>query len=269
MAQITTQAVLEPPHPPINLNNFIALNKYLSQLYNFDYLVWKRIGGYAEEETGYKNMIYQNSNNIMITGGILENVTIGSSSISGSTITLSNLNSATITNSSLSDSTLTDCEANQGSSTAKIKLCGTAYTNTTSATNLGIATTTLLQYNLPASSMNVDGSHIEIEGWGTFNTNANNKRVIAYFGATVLLDTGSLALNGSSWVINSTVIRTSANTQKAITRIVSSNALIVALTNISTPAENTANLINIKFTGQGAVDNDVVQQSMIVKFYNK
>ena len=268
MAQVTSKEIIEPPSPPVLITDFAGLNNYLNEVYRRDYSIWKRIGGYTQAETGFKNMSYQNANNITITGGRIETTSIVSCSIAGATITNSTFQTGSISNVDLSNSDLSDCGINQGGSSLFIGIGGNAFNSIIPKGSSGIVETNLIEYLMPANSMNADGIYIELEAWGTFAANSSNKTLRLYLGTAVLLEVPAIAANGGSWVINSSVVRASSSAQKANSKIISSNTSVGAYSSVTSPTADTTGVISIKCTGKGTSNNDVVQDGLIVKFFN-
>ena len=153
-----------------------------------------------------------------------------------------------------------------GSSSSYATIGGTANVNTTAVGNVGTGEDDLITYALPANALAANGDYVEIEAFGTLASNANNKEVKLYFGSTVLLTTGSIALNGGDWAIRARVIRTGAATQKAIAWISAGNSLIAAFADYTTPAETLSGSVTIKCTGEATSNDDIVQEGLIVRY---
>jgi hypothetical protein len=256
------------------------LFNYLTDFYKHSYFIWDRTGGYnssvvdaseikvsAEEINSLSgistavtvqvqldskasisslgSMAYQNFNSVSITGGSLQNVFISNSDIEQTNILIK-----------------------QGSSGEQMEAGGVSIVDTTATGNIGAGEDDLITYTLPLDSLDRDGAFIEIEVFGTFASNANNKRVRLYFGSTVVYDTTSVAANSGSWIIKSRVIRTSSSSQKAITEIISNNILIVNGSSYTTPSEVLTGNVNIRCTGEAVANDDVVQEGLIVKLFN-
>ena len=285
--------VIAPPAPPTQvkeLNN--ELSDYLKNLYGFNYLMWVRTGKFNSiipdlsdlkvstyelnalanidtsqtiqnkldkliEISSVGTMAYQDNNAVNIIGGNLTNITLANIL---NTINNLSLNNATITAS--------DITINQGISGYAMTTGGIVFISTSSATNVDNAQTDLLYYNLAANSLNAQFSFIEIDAYGIFGANANNKRIRLYFGTTSIYDSGDIAFNGSSWHIKAKVIRNTSTAQQCIIDIITSDTLLPSSTVTSS---STANLINtniIKCTGLSSISNDITQKGLIIKLYN-
>lgn len=297
----TQQSVLSPPPMPTltrklptleDIRQYISsdLFNYLTNFYKHAYLMWERSGAYEtsdfnlvevkisaqeantligidtsktvqtqlNEKTNTANlgtMAFQDSDDVAITGGSIVAVSENNVIINNSNIFDGIIQNATIL-------------AKQGSSYDVMTIGGVVTSNISSIGNSGIGEDNLIQYLLPANTLDVNQCFLEIDAFGTFAGNANNKRVRLYFGSTILLDTTLVAANAGSWSIHAKVIRVNSNAQKSISTIISSNASIVDSSSyIATTEDLTANII-VKCTGQGLVNNDVVQEGLIIKMFN-
>jgi hypothetical protein len=230
-------------------------------------------------------MAYQDFDSVSITGGSLGNVFMDQSDIDLSDITNSDIDLSDITNSDIdlsnitnsdidltditnSDIQQTDILVKQGDSTIQMPIGGVANVNTNAQGNVGAGEDNLLSFILAGDSLTVNGSFIEIECFGTFASNANNKRVRLYFGSTVIYDTTSVAANSGSWTIKSRVIRIGSSSQKAISTISSNNVLIVNGSSYTTPTESLTGNVQIKCTGEAVANDDIVQEGQVIKLFN-
>lgn len=140
------------------------------------------------------------------------------------------------------------------------------HVNNTDVGNVGTGEDDLMTYTLPGKTMTTDKDFIEIEGTLTFNTNANSKRVKAYFGATQIFDSTAQLQNGGSMSVYIRVTRTGAATQDVTVRMVSNSALYTYTSNYTTAAETLTSNVIIKFTGEATSNDDIVQKEMVIKF---
>lgn len=193
-----------------------------------------------EDSANLGTMAFQNANGVAISGGTIVGV-----SISGSTITIP-----------------------VGGSTQNATTGGVLHADTTAVGNVGTGEDTLITYTMPANALNGNLQFLEIRAFGTVAANANNKEIKLKFGTTTLIATGAVAANSGSWEITATVIRTGASSQKAITKIISNNTLILDDSSYTTPTENTASSIVIQCTGEGTSNNDIVQEGLIIKWFS-
>lgn len=282
---ISSTRILQAPTPDI-LKDDSAHYRFLLELYN-------RTGGYTPSQTDLKgltasvaelntldgvnldetvqeqldarvklgslgDMAFQHSNDISVTGGSLESVSINNSQANQLGISQVSIVSGTINSTEITTPT--------GSSAVALS-SGVIDTDLVAKGSVGAAETDLISYLLPAATLDVLNSHIEIMGFGTFAANANNKQLKLKFGSTTLYDSTALALNSGSWKVVAHIFMVSNTVQKCVVEISSSNAL---LTNSVVYLQATETLTldqNILFTGTATTNDDIVQESLTVKFY--
>ena len=127
-----------------------------------------------------------------------------------------------------------------------LSLSGMLKVDTTSAENSGTGATDLITYSLPANSLTNDGDILEIEVWGEYAANANNKTVVLAFGSQTILTTGSIGANNGTWSIKTTIIRTSASSQEIVSNILSSNSDVSDSATRNAGTQNTATALTIR-----------------------
>ncbi|MGA1047382.1 MAG: hypothetical protein ACO3UU_05190 [Minisyncoccia bacterium] len=162
--------------------------------------------------------------------------------------------------------TLTNKTIDAGSNTI-LHIPTTLKSDTTQTGNVGTGEDNLIAYSLPANTLDTDGDFIEITAFGTMAVNANNKTLKLYFGSTVIYNSGASAVNGASWNLNATIVRTSATTQKCIVSMLSEDTTLIDSAEYNTAAESLSGSVTIKCTGEATNDNDIVQESLIVKWW--
>lgn len=300
MAVTSPVSVLSPPPRPVimrgagleEITRYITndLFNYLTDFYKHAYIMWTRTGAYdsttfnlfelkvtAQELntligiittktvqtqlnekaniSSLGSMAYQNSNSVAITGGTVDTATLNNDTINNSTYVGGSISNA-------------DIYPKLGSSLNLMEVGGVANTDMTALGNVGAAETDLITYTLLANSLDAGNAFLEVEAFGTFASNGNNKQVKLYFGSSVLIDTGSVAANAGSWILHARVIRINSNAQKSITTIISDNSLIINKSSYVTPTEDLTTNIIIKCTGQGTANNDIIQEGLIIKMFN-
>jgi len=104
-------------------------------------------------------------------------------------------------------------------------------------------TTTIKAKTLPK-----DGDRLVVSAWGVFAVNGNNKRVTMQFGATTLVSSGVVVLNGKAWWLIAEIVRSGAATQLGIGEYTADTATAEVMTKTA-PAENLAADIVLKVTG--------------------
>lgn len=143
---------------------------------------------------------------------------------------------------------------------------GTMHVNTTSVGNVGAGEDDLMTYSLPANSLAADLDYIHLEMSGTFAATGANKRVRAYFGSTVLIDTTAVPFSSEHWTIESTIVRTSGTTQRAKTNLRTSFATVVTCA-YATPGETLSGAVTVKCTGEATSNNDITQTMHVVQWW--
>lgn len=148
-----------------------------------------------------------------------------------------------------------------------IKLGGQLNVNTGSEPNSSTSETDLLSYTLSAKQLVNNGDVIEIDSWGVYAANSNNKTVKLKFGSQTILDTGAIAANDGSWRIKAKIIRTANATQEIITEIISSNSSVVDSTTRTAGTQDLTTDLDIKVTGQGGASDDITNYALIINLY--
>jgi len=258
--------VLQPPRPSMDTNS--------SEFFSLIYELWNRSGGYESSNPDLKGlkasvselntlvgvrtddtvqdqldtkanqadlgtMADQDADNVAITGGSIEDVTISNSNVT----------------------------IRAGGSVVDIPLGGTLTVDTTSVGNVGAGEDTLITYSMAANTLNLDGNFLEIFAWGITAANANNKTIKLKFGTTTLLDTGAVAANNANWSITSKIIRTAAATQQVISSIISDNSLIIDSSTFTASTEDLTTSLSILCTGEATTNDDIIQKGLIVKWF--
>lgn len=158
-----------------------------------------------------------------------------------------------------------------GTGTGLSNAVGVADVNNTAVGNVGAGTDDLMTYSLPANSLSGNEKGVRITAWGTFANNANAKTLTMNFGSTVIL-TNALTINvGATWYMEAYVFRTGVDTQDYIAKLITVGAAGVAVNDIEngTSAQDDGAAITIKCTGAATTDNDIVQEGMIIEFFNQ
>lgn len=143
----------------------------------------------------------------------------------------------------------------------------------TSGANSGTAETDLSSYTLPAGTLSADGKCLRVTLFAAFGATGNQKSVRFYFGSTsILLPNATTASGGTAYHVW-TICRTGATSQVIFGRasLAGSNTGNESQNTdqFQTPAENTANAITIKVTGQSnAASNDILLKGFVVELLN-
>lgn len=154
-----------------------------------------------------------------------------------------------------------------GTGTATTTVGGTLNVNITGVGNVGAGEDDLMTYAVPANVLATNKDYIEIQAEGTFATSLNNKQLKAYFGATAIFDSGSLAITTQTdWTLRCTIIRTAATTQRANCFLNTSNATLSSYAKVTTPTETLSGAVTFKTTGTATDDNDIRTESIITRY---
>jgi hypothetical protein len=128
--------------------------------------------------------------------------------------------------------------------------------------NLAATETDAYLHALAGGTLAADGDAIEFEASGTFTASASvDKRIRVYLGATIVFDSGMLAIiTAESWHLRGSIVRTGAAAEKVAATLTTSDGTIQAIAGYSTAAENLAVGQGIKLTLNGTLANDVVAE---------
>lgn len=145
------------------------------------------------------------------------------------------------------------------------RAAGLVSLNTADAPNSTTSEEDLITYSLPASRLASSNHAIRIKAWGVTAATTETKRARLYFGATVIADTGSIALNDGSWMLDALVARTSSTgAQKSAGTAMFSSSPIVT---VAAPAENplSTSAIDIRITGLATSTGDMTARALSVE----
>lgn len=152
--------------------------------------------------------------------------------------------------------------------TSLASIGGVANLNTTAVGNVGTGTDDLITYSLPASALSANGKGVRITAWGTTANNANAKTVTLDFG-TQTIETEALTTSQASvWLIQALVFRTGSNTQDILARLFQDGATQINDMTITAGTQTDTAAITIKCTGNATADNDIVQEGLLVEYFN-
>lgn len=148
------------------------------------------------------------------------------------------------------------------------RLTGTLAPSTTAVGNTGVGEDDLLNAAFEASSLSAAGKSLHLVVMGTTAANANNKRIRAYFGASLVFDSGIQTSSGLDWKLTMDLIAATGTSQKAITRLEWGNAGAGSGTTYTSPAETATGAITVRVTAEAVATNDVVLQARTAFFGN-
>jgi hypothetical protein len=144
---------------------------------------------------------------------------------------------------------------------------GVLENNTTSIGSIG-ASSDLMSYTLSKNSLITTGDYIDINAFGTFASNANNKTISLVFGSTTIYTIGATAINSGSWDLKARIIRTGSATQEIMVDANGTNAVLIK-TKYTAGTEDLTTDLTIKVSATGVADNDVVQKNLTIKIYSQ
>ena len=148
---------------------------------------------------------------------------------------------------------------------------GTLEVNTTAVGNVGTGEDDLMSFVLLGNTLNNVGDHIDFNSSGTIGASVlTNKRIRIYVGSVNIFDSTSLLLSlAGNWSIEGRIIKHSSTQIKANCVATYSGNLSLSPATISTP-ETTLDLTanqTIRWTGTATNNNDVVQSSMVLRWF--
>lgn len=129
---------------------------------------------------------------------------------------------------------------------------------------------TLFTYTLPANSLAVVGSEVNILAWGSVAATSATKTVKVYFGA-ISQSVPYTTTQTGAWAVNMTVIKQASNVQMAITEVDALGATTVRTITVTTNgAETDTAGIVIKVTGTSSVGtaNLILANGLVVSGAN-
>ena len=136
----------------------------------------------------------------------------------------------------------------------------------------------LKSYTVPANTLVTNGDILRFTCVYRCAANATTKRIRVKFGATTLIDSTAIALNGADVVIEGWIMRTGATSQSVHTRATQSadgqvwSTALGGAVGFAAPSETLSGAITFKTTvtlGAGAALNDVIQDAFIVEYLRK
>lgn len=133
------------------------------------------------------------------------------------------------------------------------------FVSATQGSSVLLAETNLFSFTVKGWMFSRDLESIQGYAVGRFAATAGNKRVRVYFGATLIFDTGALAIAAaSSWSLNFQIIRTGNATQKCSVHYASSSAVLIASSSYVASTETMSADSVFRVTGTGVATGDVL-----------
>ena len=136
--------------------------------------------------------------------------------------------------------------------------------------NVGAGEDDLITTSIPAAALSEAGKGVRITAWGTTANNANAKTLKVYFGTQVVLTNSLTASIAGVWKSETLVFSTGTDTQDWVSRLATLGAAGVALNDVEvgTATQDDGAAITIKATGEAVDNNDIVQEGLLVEFFN-
>jgi hypothetical protein len=135
------------------------------------------------------------------------------------------------------------------------------------------AETTLKSFTIPGSTLATNGDLIRFRATLRTAGNANNKTIRVKFGATTLVTLGAGAFNADFLIVEGTIVRTGAATQRAMVSSQSLGTIIGDRNRVdgTTPAETLSGDVVLAVTGQNgtAAANDIICDGLLVEYLRK
>jgi len=154
-----------------------------------------------------------------------------------------------------------------GTSLSSATVGGMVYVSTTAVGNITTGEDVLISsYVAPASALSEAHDAFEITAYGTYGATANTKQIKVYFGTTVILDSGAVAINSGDWTLDCRVTRTGATTQKSVCKIATDNTLLPMDVDVTSPTETLSSTKEIYLTGTATATDDIVQSYLGVEW---
>lgn len=259
------EVIIEPPHP----NDYTDEKEFQRQ-----YDMWKRSGGYEAATVNLKGL-KASVDELNTLVGVDTSTTVQAqlddkvNTSALGTIASQDADSVAITGGALTGINISDSDITvvAGTSTTNAQIGGTINVNTTAIANGGAIETDLMSFILGANSLSNNNDYYEIEAWGIYAANANNKTIKVVYGSDVLFTTGVLAANAGTWSFKILIVKTGAALEEVLTKVMSNNALLLDVASSVGATQNTILDVTFKLTGQGAVNDDITQKGMIVRWY--
>jgi len=107
---------------------------------------------------------------------------------------------------------------------------------------------TLFSTAITTGTLPKDGDALVLNCFGVFAANANNKTVKVIFGATTLVSSGVVALNGKAWWVVAEITRSGLTTQLGFGEYSADTATAEVLTKTA-PGETLSAAVTLKVTG--------------------
>lgn len=159
-----------------------------------------------------------------------------------------------------------------GSSTFQAPIGGVLGFNSSSAGNIGTASTKMHLYTLTANTLSQSGQTIEYQAWGSFANSLGSKQIqIRFANSTVvqtIYDTGTCAITvAQEWRIEGSIMRINSTSFKSTGSMSTTGAqTCVYEDNFVGPAPAFGQAFILNFTSTGGASNDIIQEGSKVEW---
>lgn len=135
--------------------------------------------------------------------------------------------------------------------------------NVTPVSNASTTETDLMSYSFSGNNMMAAGDSIRMKAGGTLAATVSSKTIKGYYGTTAFLTSGSLAVNGGSWVMDVEIVRVSNGHQIVTATLSITSAALVTTTIVKVSDPAGGNGDTIKVTGTDSLASSGVTQSLM------
>jgi hypothetical protein len=155
-----------------------------------------------------------------------------------------------------------------GGSTSYGAAAAKASINTTAVGNVGTGEDNLMTYSLPAGALSAAGKGVRITAWGTAANNADAKTLKLYFGSVAILTVSLTTSQACTWRIEAVVFSTGTDAQDYSAQLVQGGTATLVDVEGGSLTQDDGAAITIKCTGEATSNNDIVQEGLLVTFFN-
>lgn len=130
--------------------------------------------------------------------------------------------------------------------------------DTSTVGNVSGVDSNLANYSMPGNTLTTDGNAVAFNAAGRFEADSNNKRMLVKFGATDVLDTGTMNFGiGGTWRVDGECIRLAASSQKCSASLITSISSYPAFASYAAISEDLTGTVNLKITSASSAGSSV------------
>lgn len=131
--------------------------------------------------------------------------------------------------------------------------------------SVGAVETTLLTITIPPNTLRKDGDALRVTAATQYAANVNVKTGKLYVGVDTIASRGGVADSGAAFYYEGMIVRTGAFDSYSIGRVLTTLGNIL-VTNRDSIANDWSTPIEIKLTGQGVANDDVISRLLKVEY---